>query len=52
MTKENFETEIIKINGIFSNLFSAWESSGLGGLQLTTVGIALANENIIKSNWC
>lgn len=46
ISKESFELELVKINGNFSNLFSAWGSSGLGGLKLTTVGIALAHANI------
>lgn len=49
LTKEALEKEMSNLDPKFSELFHTWNNSGLGNLQLTTVGIALAHANIKKT---
>lgn len=48
-SKEDIEQQLLNIDVKFSDLFRIWDNIGLGKLQLTTVGIALAHANIKKT---
>lgn len=42
------ENEFVAIDPLLNDLIYTWKSTGLGRLQLTTVGIVLARANIKK----
>jgi hypothetical protein len=49
LSKEEVERLLENMNPKFKELLQTWNNSGLGRLQLTTVGIALAHANITKT---
>lgn len=49
LSNEEIEKSLISLDSKFSKLIRTWNSSGLGRLELTTVGIALAHANIKKA---
>jgi len=49
LSKEEVEQMLENMNPQFKELLHTWNNSGLGRLQLTTVGIALAHANIKKT---
>lgn len=49
LSNEEIEQILLNADPKFSELLNVWNNSGLGRLQLTTVGIALAHANIKKT---
>lgn len=49
LSKEEMEQQLAAIAPQFIQLIKTWDDTGLGRLQLTTVGIALAHANIKKT---
>ena len=49
ITADDFKKMLTDLHSDFEKLYRTWEQSGLGRLQLTTVGIALAHANIKKT---
>lgn len=49
LSKYEVKDILFNINYNFKKLIEIWDTSGLGRLQLTTVGIALAHANIKKT---
>lgn len=46
MSADEIKDELVQIDPQFQNLIDIWKNTGLGRLQLTSVGIALAHANI------